>query len=192
MEAVFRQVVKAQRCLEKGRRVGWGMWDVRGGFGNSRLEVVEHRIQQTNTEIWQRWGGYIKNFFRPRSFEVEWDGKVRDSSRTNIGVPEGSPLSPLIFLIYMATILDEIEQRLTQETAWRGKTLDVECPSFVDDIMASLMDWEGTRDLNLTVEKAKKIVEKVASKWNLPLETSKTESLVLKTKRKRGGICYVK
>ena len=81
---------------------------------------------------------------------------------------------------------------MTQETAWRGKTLDVECPSFVDDIMASLMDWDGTRDINLTVKKAMKIVEEVANKWNLPLETSKTESLILKRKRKRGRICYIK
>ena len=168
------------------------MWDIRGGFRNSRLEVVEHKVRQINMEIWQWWGGYIKNFFRPRNFEVEWDGKVRGSSRTNIEVPQGLPLSPVIFLIYMAPILDEIEQRLTQETAWRGKTPDVECPSFVDDIMASLMDWDGTRDMNLMIKKTKKIVEEVADKWNLPLETSKTESLVLKRKRKRGGICYVK
>ena len=39
-EAVFRQVVRAQRCLEKGGRVGWGMWDVKGGFGNLREAVV--------------------------------------------------------------------------------------------------------------------------------------------------------
>ena len=32
-EAVFRQVVRAQKCLEKGGRVGWGMWDVRGASG---------------------------------------------------------------------------------------------------------------------------------------------------------------
>ena len=92
----------------------------------------------------------------------------------------------------MAPILDEIESRLTQESAWRGKTLDVKCPSFVDDIMASLMDWEGTRDMSRLIEKIKGIVEEIPSKWNLSLETSKTESLILKRRRKRGGICYVK
>ena len=142
--------------------------------------------------MWGRWGGYIKTFFRLRSFELEWDGKVRGFGQTNIGVPQGSPLSPVVFLVYMAPILDEIESRLTQETAWRGKTLDVECPSFVDDIMASLMDWEGTRDMSRLIEKTKGIVEEIANKWNLPLETSKTESLILKRRRKRGGICYVK
>ena len=95
-------------------------------------------------------------------------------------------------MIFMAPILEEIEERLTQESTWRGKTLDVECPSFVDDIMASLMDWEGTRDIGWLVEKANKIVTEVAGKWRLPLEESKTESLILRRKRKRGGICYVK
>ena len=68
----------------------------------------------------------------------------------------------------------------------------MKCPSFVHDIMASLIDWDGTRDAKQMVEKAKKIVEEVADKWNLLLETSKTETLILKKKRKRGGICYVK
>ena len=36
MEALFRAVVRSQRCLAKGRGVVWVMEDVQGGFQNVR------------------------------------------------------------------------------------------------------------------------------------------------------------
>ena len=191
-EAVFRQVVRAQRCLEKGGRVGWGMWDVKGGFGNSREAVVRSWILERSPAAWQRWGTYVENFFRPRKFLVEWDGKTRGQGVTNIGVPQGSPLSPVIFLIYMAPILHDMEQQLASRLEWRGKRLDLELPSYVDDIMASLMDWDGRRDMSRVLTHANSIITEVATRWELPLEQAKTEKLVLKKKRKRGKPDYVK
>ena len=41
LEAVFRVVVKARRCMAKGGEVAWGFWDVKGGFQNVvRNEVL--------------------------------------------------------------------------------------------------------------------------------------------------------
>ena len=82
----------------------------------------------------------MENFFRPKKFLVEWDGKTRGQGVTNIGVLQGSPLSPVIFLIYMAPILHDMEQQLAARLEWREKRLDLELPSYVDNIMASLID----------------------------------------------------
>ena len=109
IEALFRAVVRSQRCLAKGGGVVWVMEDVQGGFQNVQWEVVRDRIKGTAAEGWLGW---LKTFFRKREFTIEWDGKKRGQGRTNVGAPQGSPLSPVLFLIYMAPILEEMEKNL--------------------------------------------------------------------------------
>ena len=44
---------------------------------------------------------------------MEWDGAIKGRGRINIRVPQGSPLFPVIFLIFMAPILEEMEPKPT-------------------------------------------------------------------------------
>ena len=60
---------------------------------------------------------------------------MRGRGKTNVGAPQGSPLSPVIFLIYMAPILEAMEERVRTAT-----NLEVELPSYVDDILVSVTD----------------------------------------------------
>ena len=56
------------------------------------------------------------------------------------------PLSPVIFLIWMAPILEKIEQRMKEEVGRVGQMrneIDVELPSFVDDMLIDMVNWEG-------------------------------------------------
>jgi len=50
------------------------------------------------SEEGRKWIPWVIEFFRAREFELEWDRKVRGKGKTNIGAPQGSPLSPVIFL----------------------------------------------------------------------------------------------
>ena len=34
VDVLYRSVVRARRCLDAGGGVGWGFWDVKGGFQN--------------------------------------------------------------------------------------------------------------------------------------------------------------
>ena len=140
IDAVFREVTRVQRCLAAGGKAGWGLWDVKGGFQNVKKDMVLRKIQET--EGGRRWSGWISKFFRQRDFTMEWDGKIRGNGKTNAGVPQGSPLSPVVFLIYMATILEDMEQRVSE-----AKGLDIEVPSYVDDIMACVLDREGVENM---------------------------------------------
>ena len=144
MEALFWAVVRSQRCLAKGGGVVWVMEDVQGGFQNVRWEVVRDRIKGTAAEGWLGW---LKTFFRKREFTIEWDGKKREQGRTNVRAPQGSPLSPVIFLINMAPILEEMEEDLTRARLSESLEGVVEIPSYVDDINGVICDWEESKNM---------------------------------------------
>ena len=67
----------------------------------------------------------------------------------NVGVPQGSPLSLVVFLIWMAPILEKMEERVRQEAgvgagvAGADIMVDVELPSFIDDMCNDIVVWEG-------------------------------------------------
>ena len=111
--------------MDAGGGVSWGFWDIKGGFQNvvggevlGCLDAVE------GTRGLCRW---VREFVSPRQFEVSWDGSVRGEGRSTVGVPQGSPLSSVRFLVWMAPILVEMG-------------VGIEFPSYVDDLHCGLYD----------------------------------------------------
>ena len=111
--------------------------------------------------------------FRKREFSMEWDGVTKGRGRTNVGVPQGSPLPPVIFLIFMAPILEEIEAKLTAELQ-----TNIEIPSYGDDILVCILDKEKKGDMKAKLDQANMIVNQTAAKWTLPLEKDKRETII--------------
>ena len=127
----------------------------------------------------RRWTGYLRDFFRAREFTMEWDGVTRGRGKTNVGAPQGSPLSPVVFLIFMAPILEAMEEKVKSTTS-----LEVELLSYVDDMLASIMDRKGRRNMDQVIDQVDGIVSEVAEEWDLPQELEKTERIVFRKKRK--------
>jgi len=156
---------------------------VKGGFQNVREEDVIRELEMSDEG--KKWIPWVKEFFRPREFELEWDGKVQGKGKTNIGAPQGSPLSPVIFLIYMAPIITKMEEALKNQ--W--PTFDLELPSYVDDLHFGVSIWERVmaRGIKMygVLDEADKIVNMIAAENHLRLEDSKHEQLVLQKKRRR-------
>ena len=52
----------------------------------------------------------MKSFMGKRNFMVEWDGKTRGKGEAGEEVPQGSPLSPILFLIFLASTIYKMEE----------------------------------------------------------------------------------
>lgn len=107
---------------------------------------------------------YIINFLKPRQFKVSNNSINSDVFTTDIGVPQGSPLSSTLFLISFQHILDEL--RLIH--------YDIEISAYADDLfiyLDNLSNMETQRRLQDAVDTIVYSGEKVG--LNLSLEKSK-------------------
>ena len=131
-----------------------------------------------------------------RELEVAWDGGVRGRSAAAKGVPQGSPRSPVLYMMFMALILEEMERRVKEEVG----RVDVQFPSYVDDLHCGLYDRQGTGEEGVKRERMQDlvasvqlVVAEVAAEQGLPLDADKEESMVLRggygrKKRRRNGL----
>ena len=103
------------------------------------------------------WLSWLERFMSPREFEVAWDGSVRGRGAATKGVPQGSPLSPILFLVFMAPILEEMERRVKEEVG----RVDVQFPSYVDDLHCGLYDRRVTAEEEARRERMQDLVARV-------------------------------
>ena len=75
------------------------------------FDVIDHKILKTKLHHYGFRGKFLEfilSFIRDRQYFVHVNGKDSDTKTVNIGVPQGSTLGPLLFLLYindMAKIL---------------------------------------------------------------------------------------
>src|SRR5436190_20383168 len=78
--------------------------DVAGAFNN-----VHHERLIDNMEK-RRIPGFIiawtESFLRDRSTHLRFNGTTSEEIQTEAGVPQGSPLSPILYMYYNAELLD--------------------------------------------------------------------------------------
>lgn len=128
VDVLYRSVIRPRECFEDGGSMGWGFWDLKGRFQNVVVEEVLDCLG--GVEGTRGLCRLMKQFVAGRTFEVSWDEKVRGVGTSSKGVPQGSPVSPVLFLVCMALILREIERRVFEEVPGIG----VEFPSDLDDL----------------------------------------------------------
>ena len=126
---------------------------------------------------------WVREFVSPRSFEVSWDGSVRGTGRLVVGVPQGSPLLPVLFLVWLAPILVKMEQRIRDEVPG----VVVEFPPYVDDLHCGLYHERASSRRLGEVERRERmedlvghvsvVLKKVSAEW---------VSLWLRTRRSVG------
>jgi len=81
---------------------------------------------------------FIDDWLSPRQFEMEVDGQVIGKVTMTGGTPQGSPLSPALFTVYMSSVVREVERLLSQRGGGRqlqeGRRVSYWPLSFIDDV----------------------------------------------------------
>ena len=92
-------VCQAQRL---SRRVGAIFLDIEKAFDRVWHNGLRHELLHMNAPaLLLRW---ISSFLRDRTVKVRILGRTSREIAINYGVPQGSPISPLLFLLYMSKL----------------------------------------------------------------------------------------
>jgi hypothetical protein len=76
--------------------------DIKGAFDTVNHTRLLYTLQQQGFPLWiVRW---VRSFLDRRTASLYFDGESTPPHRITAGVPQGSPLSPILFLLYTASL----------------------------------------------------------------------------------------
>jgi len=111
---------------------------------------------------------WIASFLEERHAKVRFGDTLSKNRRIRQGVPQGSVLSPLLFLFYINNLAELLEKELTSEG------VDAEVAMFADDV--SILARGATKEeATRTAQKLVDVVTSWSDEWKLCLNTGKSQ-----------------
>ena len=111
---------------------------------------------------------WIASFLEERHAKVRFGDTLSKNRRIRQGVPQGSVLSPLLFLFYINNLAELLEKELTSEG------VDAEVAMFADDV--SILARGATKEeATRTAQKLVDVVTTWSDEWKLCLNTGKSQ-----------------
>lgn len=125
-EAKLKKLVTSTLCM-----------DVKGAFDNVYLKrLLNTLIQKDFPCPAQKW---VESFLSKRTARVAFDGEMENMTPVSTGIPQGSPVSPILLLLYISPLFEELEKEHPS----------ARCPSYIDDV--SLLVTGKTEAENSTI-----------------------------------------
>ena len=175
-----RSAVDAVACLIQSTQEAWRrkqlmaalFMDVKGAFDhvNPRRLVIRMTELGLDGDL-IRW---VQSFLTDRHVQLNIDNTQCPVHSVNSGVPQGSPVSPILFLIYLSGVFDVIERSVP----------GVRPISFADD-MGLLAPGRSVEDVCRKLQEAARIAIEWGQSNLVQFEAEKTEAVLFTRKRGR-------
>jgi len=115
---------RVEEAWGRGNTAAVLLMDVKGAFPHVAKGNLIKRMEDMGFEAnLVRW---VESFMEERKVIMSMDGKEGDSMDVETAVPQGSPVSPVLFVIYLSGLFGQVENK--EEECGR------EGISFVDDV----------------------------------------------------------
>jgi len=146
--------------------------DVKGGFDNVESPSLLSLLRRKGVSPYLvQWVG---SFLRDRTCRLTFQGSPRHFAPVSVGVPQGSPISPLLFVIYISSLYLEIPRSLII--------------SYVDDFAVTVASPSYRTNVRL-LQKTFSALKRKASPINILFSAPKTELIQWRTTRSNEPPC---
>jgi len=139
-------IQRIYQAWSEGKVASLLLLDVSGAYDNVSRERLLHNLRKRRVD--QKIVGWVSSFLSGRSTTLKLQEYTAPSTPIQIGIPQGSPVSPVLYLFYNA---DLIEACRTEES---------EAVGYIDDV--SILAIGDTAQRNC---KTLKIVHRKAEEW---------------------------
>jgi ribonuclease HI len=168
IDAVMSLVHDIQLAKSEGKVTSVLFMDVKGAYDHVSLNQLLKICQDLGLP--RSLCNWIECFMSCRQVQLAFDGNKQEKQKVKIGIPQKSPVSPILFLIYIRNIFSDINK------------INIRSPSYVDDI--SLNASSNSIEENcLLLEKAAEKMLQLQSQNNIQFDMEKIELIHFHSKR---------
>ena len=137
--------------------------DVKGAFPHVAKGNLIKRMEEMGCEAdLVRW---VESFMEERKVIMSMDGKEGDSMEVEMGVPQGSPISPVLFVVYLSGLFGQVQDKenecgsegisFVDDVAWVVEGEDVgECTQRLERCAVETLNWAKKNASRFHIEKA--------------------------------------
>src|SRR5699024_4561619 len=175
-----RSAIDAVACLIQNTHEAWKLQqlvgvlflDVKGAFDHVNPGRLVRRLIEFGLDgDLIRW---VQSFLTDRWVQLQIDNTQCPTHPINSGAPQGSPVSPILFIIYLSGVFEVIE----------GRVPGVRCLSFADDI-GLLVPGYSVKEVGDKLQEAAKVTIEWGNDNVVQFDAGKTEATLLTRKRGR-------
>jgi hypothetical protein len=149
-----------EEALVSGQKASLLIMDVKGAFDTVLPGRLTRRLRE------QGWPDYlvrsIHSFATKRTVQIRLDGETGPDTRIQCGLPQGSPISPILFILYIAPLfwLGTPARKFgyADDIALLAISTDLQenCNSLQRDVQESL-DWGEAEGITFDLKKSERI-----------------------------------
>jgi len=173
IDAVGRLMKRVEEAWGRGNTAAVLLMDVKGAFPHvakgNLIKIMEEMGFEADLVRW------VESFMEDRKVIMSMDGKEGDSMDVETGVPQGSPVSPVLFVIYLSGLFGQVEEK--------EKECGSEGISFIDDV-AWVVEGEDVGECTQRLERCAAETTIWAKKNACQFDIEKTEAMLFTRRRK--------
>ena len=145
--------------------------DVKGAFNHVAKNQLLRILKELRLLIYLI--SWIKSFLEDRILKLVFNGQIKGFSLINTGIPQGSPISPILFLIYTRNLY---------------KFLNIKVFSYIEDIALIVSSTGFKKNVKILEREISKLYD-LGAKEAIQFDISKTELIYFsKTKAAKAAI----
>ena len=158
-------LAKVAQAQDKNLKIGITAWDYTAAFDTVSTEALELKLWWAD-ELAKK---LVKSYMHKRVQKVKWNNAFSDVLELQYGVPQGSVLAPLLFIILTQDLAESVTARL-------DPSISAGVSQYADDTngYAASKCWEDTE---AALSMMASDLEKYSYENGLHLNVSKTQSL---------------